>query len=83
MTRALGDHLMKKTTKGLTSTPFVQDIVTVDDSVQSTIVMASDGVCHPLPHLYLISLQSLYPQLIEEEKKNKKKKKKKRRGKGI
>jgi hypothetical protein len=48
VTRALGDHLMKKTTKGLTSTPFVQDIVTVDDSKQSVIVMASDGVCFPL-----------------------------------
>lgn len=45
VTRALGDHLMKKTTKGLISVPFVQDIVTVDDSVQSVIVMASDGVC--------------------------------------
>eukprot|EP00026_Physarum_polycephalum_P013005 Phypoly_transcript_13362.p1 GENE.Phypoly_transcript_13362~~Phypoly_transcript_13362.p1 ORF type:complete len:319 (+),score=37.74 Phypoly_transcript_13362:33-989(+) len=39
------NNLMKKTTKGLTSTPFVQDIVTVNDSVQSVIVMASDGVC--------------------------------------
>lgn len=49
VTRALGDHLMKKTTKGLTSTPFIQDTVTVDDSIQSVIVMASDGLWDVVP----------------------------------
>jgi serine/threonine protein phosphatase PrpC len=49
VTRALGDHLMKKTTKGLTSTPFVQDIVTVDDSAMSVVVMASDGLWDVVP----------------------------------
>ncbi len=36
---------MKKTTKGLISTPYVQDTITVEDSVQTVIVIASDGVC--------------------------------------
>lgn len=49
VTRALGDHLMKKTTKGLTSIPFIQDIVNVDDSIQSVIVMASDGLWDVVP----------------------------------
>jgi len=49
VTRALGDHLMKKTTKGLSAVPFVQDIVTVDDSVQSVIVIASDGLWDVVP----------------------------------
>jgi serine/threonine protein phosphatase PrpC len=49
VTRALGDHLMKKTTKGLISVPFVQDVITVDDSVQSVIVMASDGLWDVVP----------------------------------
>jgi len=49
VTRALGDHLMKKTTKGLISVPFVQDIVTVEDNVQSVIVVASDGLWDVVP----------------------------------
>jgi len=49
VTRALGDHLMKKTTKGLTATPFIQDVLTLDDSVQSVIVMASDGLWDVVP----------------------------------
>jgi len=49
VTRALGDHLMKKTTKGLCSVPFVQDVITLDDTVQSVIVMASDGLWDVVP----------------------------------
>jgi len=49
VTRALGDHLMKKTTKGLISAPFVQDVIVVDDSIQSVIVLASDGLWDVVP----------------------------------
>lgn len=49
VTRALGDHLMKKTTKGLISVPFVQDVITIDDTVQSVVVMASDGLWDVVP----------------------------------
>jgi len=49
VTRALGDHLMKKTTKGLISVPFVQDVITISDSIQTTIVLASDGLWDVVP----------------------------------
>jgi len=49
VTRALGDHLMKKTTKGLISVPFVQETITIDDSINSVLVLASDGLWDVVP----------------------------------
>jgi len=49
VTRALGDHLMKKTTKGLISVPFVQDTITVNDANNNVLVVASDGLWDVVP----------------------------------
>lgn len=44
VTRALGDHLVKSTSKGLISIPYVHDTLVLDKTSNSAIIMASDGL---------------------------------------
>jgi hypothetical protein len=61
VTRALGDHFMKKNSKGLISVPHVNDDVLMKPENNSILVIASDGVNTPPLSFFLLLNRSARP----------------------